>query len=298
MRNDVLISVIIPTFRALEYLKICLPEYLKCRNCEIIVALDGFNCNYVEYLAKQPVVISMTRHRQGLCTATNLAARHARGKYLLLCNDDMVPAPGWDKIMLELAGDNKIVSGTVWEPGLIEVPPCHQKHDYGHDPNNFRHKEFIDDAAKINSKEYIERGINYPFLIDRSVWEKTSGLDERFNPGSASDPDFFIRAALLDPAPEMIRARDAVFYHFAGRSSIFPDGKVSISWKIHWKHSRWAFKKKWGRMWEHRFGQVPDITGWKNIKTKKEQVALGKIWRHLFFGWQGRYEILSGIADK
>lgn len=290
------ISVIIPSFRNLEFLKLCLPEYLTSRHCQVIIGLDGDNRQYLEYLQKYPVTISLTQRRQGLCTATNLAAGLAKGEYLFLCNDDMVPAPGWDEALLSAVNSNTILSGTVWEPGLIEVPSCHEKVDLGHTPDDFRRDDFIAQASHIvqSQKEKTEQGINYPFLISAGLWKILSGLDERFNPGSASDPDFFIRAALLDPAPEMIRSKEAIFYHFAGRSGIYAGGRVSLLWKFHWKHSRMMFKHKWGRMWEHRFGQVPDISGWENIKAMNEPRISGRLWRLAWFGPAGQHSIIKG----
>lgn len=290
------ISVIIPSFRNLEFLQLCLPEYIKSRHCQVIIGLDGHNQHYLDYLQEHPVTISVTHRRQGLCTATNLAAGLAEGEYLFLTNDDMVPSPGWDEALLSSASPGRILSGTVWEPGLIEVPPCHEKVDLGHAPDDFRGDDFVSRASQRAQKQKgkTDPGINYPFLIPAGLWEKLSGLDERFNPGSASDPDFFIRAALLDPAPEMIRCRDAVFYHFAGRSGIYAGNRVSLWWKFHWKHSRLMFRQKWGRMWEHEFGQVPDVSGWKSIKAGSEPWVSGRLWREAWFGPAGRHLIIKG----
>jgi len=294
------ISVIIPTFRNLDFLKLCLPEYLKSTRCEVIIGLDGYNREYLNYLHNCPVIVCMTERRQGLCTATNLAAEQASGGYLFLSNDDMVPAPGWDEALLSSAGPDKIISGTVWEPGLIEVPPCHVKKDLGHDPTDFRIKDFFAQAnqALHQNNGRTQPGINYPFLIPAPIWNKLSGLDERFNPGSASDPDFFIRAALLDPTPVMLRSQAAIFYHFAGRSGIFAGGRISFSWKFHWKHSRLMFRDKWGRMWGQEFGQVPDVSGWENIKVTDEPAIASRLWRYLWFGIPGKYSIIKGNGIK
>ena len=287
-----LISVIIPTFRALEYFKLSLPEFLKARDCEVIVALDGDNAVYRDYLQKFPVRVSLTRHRQGACTATNLAATAARGAYLFLCNDDMVPVPGWDRALMDHAADNRIVSGTCWEPGLIEVPPSHARRDFGHDALSFRRDEFVS-AARNEANPVAAPGINYPFLIPRPLWDRAGGLDERFNPGSASDPDLFIRLRLLEPAPDMIRTKRAIFYHFASRSSSFAGGSISLAWKFHRHHGRYLFRKKWGRMWSHNFGEVPDVGDWRGSTPQQEPLIMGRLWRSMVFGSAGGHEVLE-----
>lgn len=292
MRATPLISVIIPTFRALEYLKLSLPEFLKCPDCEVVVALDGDNAGYRGYLKGLPVRLSVTGRRQGACTATNLAAASARGRYLFLCNDDMVPAPGWDRGLLAAAGDDRIVSATCWEPGLIEVPPPHLRRDFGHDAASFRRDGFFR-AARRETAAATTEGINYPFLVPRALWQRSGGLDERFNPGSASDPDLFIRLRLQTPQPAMIRTNQAVCYHFASRSSSFSGGNISLAWKFHRHHGRYMFRTKWGRMWGHRFGEVPEIDAWRGIAPRPEPLISGRLWRRLVFGPIGGHRILE-----
>lgn len=286
-----LISVIVPTFRALEYLKLSLPEFLKAPGCEVIVALDGDNIAYRRYLEDLPVRLSVTGRRQGACTATNLAAAAARGEHLLLCNDDMVPAPGWDGALRGLAGADRIVSGTCWEPGLIEVPPPHARRDFGREAAAFRRDDFF--AAARRAPAASEPGINYPLLIPKTLWDRVGGLDARFDPGSASDPDLFIRLCLIDPPPQMVRSRRAIFYHFASRSSSYAGGRISLSWKLHRRHGRDMFRRKWGRMWGHRFGEVPEVGDWRGFEPRQEPLIAGRLWRSMVFGTAGRHQVLA-----
>ncbi|GEM_PF-1080304 len=287
-----LVSVIIPTFRAPEYLALSLPEFLKDSRCEVVVGLDGDNARYRELLEGLPVTLSVTGRRQGACTSTNLAASAARGEFLFLCNDDMVPAPGWLDPLLSHAGPNAVVSATCWEPGLAPAPPPHRVRDFGRDRSSFRREDFFASAAEEKTREPVP-GINYPLLIPRPLWEKAGGLDERFDPGSASDPDLFIRLALLEPAPAMVRARGAVFYHFASRSSIFAGGKLSLVWKLHRRHGRLMFRLKWGRMWGHLFGDVPDAGAWRGVVPRPEPAARGRLWRRVWFGNPGRHKVVK-----
>jgi GT2 family glycosyltransferase len=296
MSKPPLISVVIPTCGELEYLKLALPEFLKSPDCEVVIGLDGDNAAYRDYLRQFPVRCSVTRRRQGACTATNLAAAPARGTYLFLCNDDMVPAPGWDTALLAAASPGRVVSGTCWEPGLIEVPPCHERHDFGHEASTFRRDEFFA-VARTMASTPTEAGVNYPLLIPKVLWDKAGGLDERFNPGSASDPDLFIRLRLADPGLQMVRTRQAVFYHFASRSSSYRGSRVSFSWKFHRRHGRYMFRAKWGRMWEHAFGEAPDVTGWRAIGPRPEPPITGKLWRRLWFGQRGSHRIIESTGD-
>lgn len=296
MSSEPLVSVIIPTFRELECLKLTLPAFLQEPRCEVVVGLDGDNPGFRRELSGFPATLSWTSRRQGACTATNLAAIQARGQYLLLCNDDMVPAPGWLDAMLKLAGQDTIVSGTCWEPGLVPTPPPHRVRDFGHHPESFKIEEFFEQAA--GEKPGSELGINYPFLIPKELWDRVGGLDVRFEPGSASDPDLFIRLALLEPRPAMVRARDAVFYHFASRSSIFAGGRLSFGWKLHRRHGRAMFRHKWGRMWGHRFGDVPEVESWRSIVPCPEPALRGKLWRRMWFGNAGEHRVVRQAGNR
>lgn len=296
MSGRPLISVVVPTFRALEYLKLALPEFQKCPDCEVIIALDGDNAAYRGFLRQFPVRLSVTSRRQGACTATNLAAAAARGQYLFLCNDDMVPGPGWDAALLAAASPGRVVSATCWEPGLIEVPPCHQRRDFGHEPSSFRRADFFD-AVKNADGAKTETGVNYPVLISKILWDQVGGLDERFNPGSASDPDLFIRLRLADPNLDMVRTMQAVFYHFASRSSSYRGGRISRSWKFHRRHGRHMFRQKWGRMWGHAFGEMPDIKQFQGVSPKPEPLIMGMLWRRLWFGPRGAYQVIDGTCN-
>ncbi len=278
-----LVSVIIPSFRALDCLRISLPQYLKCPGLEVIIGLDGYSEAYLNYLAPLPVKIVLLRRRQGAGTATNSAAAQAQGEYLFLANDDMVPAPGWLESLMALAGARAIVSGTCWEPGALPAPPPHRLADFGRDPGSFRMEEFFA-AAAAKRREGAEPGINYPFLIPRRMWRLVGGLDPRFEPGSASDPDLFIRLSRLEPSPEMVRSQGAIFYHFASRSSIYAGGRLSLTWKLHRHHGRAMFRHKWGRMWEHRFGEVPNPEAWRGIVPRPEPALGGRMWRKIWFG--------------
>lgn len=287
------ISIIIPTFRALNCLRIALPEFLRCPEAEVIIGLDGASPSYRNYLADLPVKVVVLRRRQGAATATNSAAAQARGRYLLFANDDMVPGPGAVEAMLKAADEETIISGLCWEPGLIPAPACHRVRNFGCRPEDFRREEF-EKAVLENGPGLMEPGINYPFLIPKNLWQRAGGLDERFEPGSASDPDLFIRLSLLEPRPKMMRSRRAIFYHFASRSSIYAGGRLSLLWKLHRRHGRLMFRHKWGRMWDHGFGQVPEPAPWRGIKPRPEPALWGRLWRKIWFGNFPGYEVWEG----
>ncbi|MBI5804735.1 glycosyltransferase [candidate division TA06 bacterium] len=257
-------SIIIPTYNTLPYLKLCLKSFKEhsAYPHQIIVCADGCSDGTNEYLKNYPGIDKVILGKnQGICSATNQAARLADREYLFLANDDLVASPGWDEALMSMAASDRVLSGVQVEPGWVPVAPCHIKRDFGQTFEEFREQEFLTYAGAENRQKQgaFEPGVNYPFLIHRRLWEQLDGLDERFNPGPGSDPDLFYRLALKET--ELLRVRSSLFYHFGGRASRFAGemGRQSDAWKQAAAASRRVFTKKWGRPWDFGFGQAPKI---------------------------------------
>ena len=257
-------SIIIPTYNTLPYLKLCLKSFKEhsAHFHQIIVCADGCSDGTNEFLKTFPGIDKIILDKnQGICSATNQAARLANREYLFLANDDLVASPGWDEALMSQAASDRVLSGVQVEPGWVPVAPCHIKQDFGRTFGDFREQEFLKYAAaeNLHKQGVAEPGTNYPFLIHRKLWEQLDGLDERFNPGPGSDPDLFYRLALK--GTEFLRIRSSLFYHFGGRASRFAgeSGRQSDAWKQVAAASRKIFAKKWGRPWDFGFGQAPKI---------------------------------------
>lgn len=257
-------SIIIPTYNTLPYLKLCLKSFQEhsAYSHQIIVCADGCSDGTNEFLETYPGIDKVVLDKnQGICSATNRAAKLAGREYLFLANDDIVAAPGWDEPLMSQTGSGRVLSGVQIEPGWVPVAPCHIRQDFGRTFGQFRELEFLKFAAVENALKQglSEPGVNYPFLIHRELWEKLGGLDERFNPGPGSDPDLFYRLSL--EGVEFMRVRSSLFYHFGGRASRFAGESASQagSWKRAAVHSRKVFAQKWGRPWDFSFGQVPEM---------------------------------------
>jgi glycosyltransferase involved in cell wall biosynthesis len=89
------------------------------------------------------------------------------------------------------------------------------------------------------------------------LWDELGGLDERFNPGPANDPDLFYRLALS--GVEMIRAEDALVYHFSGKSSRMADEAKTENpvWHEITERNEGRFLEKWGERYQYANGGLP-----------------------------------------
>lgn len=260
--NQPLVSIIITTYRALEYLQLCVESLLRQMpdNYQIIIYADGSPAEtraYLESLKQQNIKWRYELENVGITKALNRATEMADGKWLYFVNDDMVFAPKFAENLEKHLSAKRVLTGTVIEPELpnMGIAKCHICHDYGLNRDNFDLQDFDNTVLQL-AEDRTEPGINYPFLIETSLLAEIGGFDERFA-GPVHDPDLFYRIALA--GAEMLRVRDSLCYHFSGRSLRFSDGgsQVSRQWIEQEMAGKIAFLDKWGERQHYRFGGVP-----------------------------------------
>ncbi|HEX8552716.1 MAG TPA: glycosyltransferase [Abditibacteriaceae bacterium] len=256
-----MISVLITTYNALDYLQLCVESLQRFSTCapEIVIYADGSRSETHDYLKTLPPEIKWRYEAEnvGISRALNRVAEMASGDWLYFVNDDMAFAPGWDEALERHAIHNRVLTGTVVEPPQpnVGIASCHIARDFGLTVEDFNLDEWAREAEKLKESR-VEPGINYPFLIEAELFRKIGGIDERFS-GPVHDPDVFYRIALA--GGEMLRARDSLCYHFSGRTLRFADGKERVSrrWIEDETAGKIAFLDKWGEKQRYSFGGVP-----------------------------------------
>ncbi len=119
------VSVIIPNYNGRKILEKNLPEVIKnCPKCEIIVIDDASTDESVKYLKQEfkSVRVVTQEKNQGFSQTVNNGVRHAKSELVLLLNSDIVPRPGFLKI-LEKHFEN--------EPNLFAVGISDDSHEEG-----------------------------------------------------------------------------------------------------------------------------------------------------------------------
>lgn len=98
--NDLIFSVIIPTYNRTEILKKCLEalsnQSFDKNKFEVIVVDDGSEINPENVISYYKSILNLTLLRQenrGPAAARNNAIKISKGKYLLILNDDSIAAP-------------------------------------------------------------------------------------------------------------------------------------------------------------------------------------------------------------
>ena len=183
------VSIIIPTFNNLNYLKLSINSIRKnsSYNHEIIVHVNENKDNTIEYLEKNKIKYTFSKINLGLCSSVNIAVKEITTDLILYTHDDMYFLPGWDKCLKnELSKiDNNLYyfSGT-----MIQSNGAHLKLNCGDSYENFDEKYLLDNYKNINIKDH--QGTHWaPHLIHKDIWNKIDGFSEEFNPGDGSDSD-------------------------------------------------------------------------------------------------------------
>ena len=233
-----MISILIPTYNNLDYLKLCLKSLEKNSSFkhEIIIHINDGSDGTLNFIKTKNYKHTTSGDNIGLCSSINKAAKLVSNRYILYSHDDMYFCPNWDKVLLDevksLNHDNFYLSGTMIEPNS-----GHIVYDFGIDLDSFKEDELLSKYKTINF--YDHQGTHFaPHLVSKKMWEKVGGFSEEFNPGIGSDPDFNMK--LWKEGVRIFKGlNDFKVYHF---------GSLTTRKKKNFVQNRGdkTFLKKWG----------------------------------------------------
>jgi len=233
-----MISIIIPTFNNLDYLKLCinsLEKNSKYQN-EIIFHINDGSDGSLQFVKDKKYNYTFSKENIGLCSAINTASKLSKNDYILYSHDDMYFCPDWDVVLMDevkkIGHDNFYLSGT-----MIEAYSGHIVENFGETFNDFKEIELLKRYKEINF--YDHQGTHFaPHLVSKKMWIKVGGFSEEFNPGIASDPDFNMK--LWKEGVRIFKGlNDFKVYHF---------GSVTSRKKKNFTQNKGdkTFLKKWG----------------------------------------------------
>lgn len=248
-QDEIKVSVIIPTFNALDYTKKFIDSFYENQFDPtfveiIIVDNNSLNCTkeYLSRLEKQKsnfrVIFNIDN--LGFPAAVNQGFQTAKGKYILIANNDIIVTQGWLERLIEVAeSDNRI--GIV---GPISNEVSGVQKDIEANYKTIDEMHLYATSVREKNKNKITQFPRVAFLctlIKKEVIDKIGGLDERFSPGNFEDDDFCLRAQLA--GYKTVIAHD-VFIHHYGSKSFKADGEKKYIERLKTNHK--IFVDKWG----------------------------------------------------
>lgn len=176
---------------------------------------------------------------RGFAGGNNQGFALARGRFLLMLNNDTLVAPGWLARMLAVLRKHPECGAVGPMSNRISGPQLDRDASYGNDegiaPHAMRRADYFDGRS-----EEILRAVGFCLLFRRQVLDAVGGLDERFGKGNFEDDDFSLRVRHAGWSLRM--ALDAFVHHEGGAT--FKAQKIDYSRSL---LENWGlFLDKWG----------------------------------------------------
>jgi GT2 family glycosyltransferase len=186
---------------------------------EVVVVANGLGDDELSSLRKRDdIVLVRSAVNAGFSGGNNLAARYARGRYLLLLNDDTVVEAGFiDRLLSAFERDPLIgaVGGTIlWPDGTLQEAGSVL---WGDGWAAHVGAGFPADSTAYHYVRYVDYLSANGLLVDRHAWDAIGGLDEQYFPAYFEDTDLCL--ALWDRGYRVSYEPRARLRHLEGQST-------------------------------------------------------------------------------
>jgi GT2 family glycosyltransferase len=207
---------------------------------EVIVMANGLVvAERTVFDERADIVVVRSGTNLGFAGGNNLAAHFARGRYLLLLNDDSTVAAGCVERLVETAEADPTIGavgcrilsadGSVQEAGSVLWGDGWATHVGAGLPGGTDHFAYVRDVDYASANG---------LLVRKSAWDAVSGLDERYFPAYFEDADLCL--TLRRHHYRVVYEPRARLTHLEGQST---------SWRYRnflLRHNRDVFVAKWG----------------------------------------------------
>ncbi len=240
-----MISITIPTYNNVNYLKLCINSIEKNShfNNEILIHINDGSDGTLEFIKQKKLKFTHSPINEGLCVGMNKASKLSKFDYILYAHDDMYFLPNWDLFLIEetkLLKTNKFYLSSIMINGDPKLNG-HLNLNAGDTIDNFDEKYLLENYASLKHGDF--QGSTWaPHLIHKDLWNEVGGFSEEFSPGLGSDPDFNMK--LWKSGVRIFKCLNkSRVYHFG---SITIHKKKSSLKKKHGSIANKIFLLKWG----------------------------------------------------
>jgi glycosyltransferase involved in cell wall biosynthesis len=246
--GDELASIIILCCNQLDVTRACLESVLEHTRppYELLLIDNGSSDDTPQYLAElqqRPgparVVVMRNENNRGFAAGCNQGLAQARGRYLVLLNNDTIVTSGWLDGLIGWALHDWPQVGLVGPMTSWSSPPQMI-------PVTYRRPEELQTFAARRREQFagqgvvVERLTGFCLLLRREVWEKIGGLDETFGVGFFEDDDLCIRAR--QAGFRLVMALNVFIHHHGNRTfqGLGLDARAQLQANFE------KFRAKWG----------------------------------------------------
>jgi GT2 family glycosyltransferase len=233
-------SIIIITYNALEYTRLCYESILKYTQIphEIIFVDNGSTDGTRDFLRRiqsSAIRLILNNENQGFAAGCNQGARAANSSAVLFLNNDTVVTKNWlNNLFCCLNSQHQIAA----------VVPVSNLAAGSQIPVTYRNLKEMDLFAchfnKINPAKWrqTETASGFCLLVKKPVFDVLGGFDEQFGIGFFEDTDLILR--IRQAGYRVMIAGDTFVHHFGSRT--YHANHISIE---HWmNHNSAKFMHK------------------------------------------------------
>ena len=247
----VTVSIILPVFNQWEYTRNCIEAlyHVTDKNCgfEVIVVDNASTDNTKLFLneAKEKYPgLSFIRNQcnLGFAKACNKGARHSRGYYLVVLNNDTLPQPGWLDEMIKTAEKDPLVGlvgsrllypdGTIQHAGVYfneNAIPYHA----------FRSAASDHPAVLVTRETPAVTGAC--MLMPKQLFKQIGGFNEDYHM-YVEDVDLCLRT--WDAGFKVVYCAESIVTHFES-ASITDVNRRDVQVRAAWNHLHKSWRNKW-----------------------------------------------------
>ena len=262
--EDVDVSIIVPVYNKWALTRACLTSVIQTSvgsdvRYEIILADDGSTDETVSAAQIFPGLrIARTTSNMGFLRNCNNAAKHARGHYLLLLNNDTVVLPGWLEALfrtIEADPSAAIVGSKLLYPdgGIQEAGGVLFSDGSGMNAGRGGHR----DDPQVNLAREVDYISGASIMIRASFWSAVGGFDERYKHAYCEDSDLAMSArsrgmrVLYEPHSEVIHFEHGSYEEQNETLQKHNNELLFEKWKDdfkskHLSHDEWHRKERGG----------------------------------------------------
>lgn len=274
-------SIIIPAFNKAELTRHCLATLRAtlgdAGEGEVIVVDNASSDGTPQMLAEFPWVTVIRNERNlGFAAANNQGARAARGRYLVLLNNDTEAKPGWLAKMLEVARQDGVgavgarllyPSGALQHAGVFFAPLALGKagfyaaHDLAGAPGTHPYASVRREFQAVTAACLV---------TPRELYLDLGGLDEGYWNGY-EDVDYCLKVG--ERGLRVVCAGDAVLTHFESQSGI--ERFRQVSWNVARLADRWNGRVRYDVL-EHTIarGSIRRTTRLRRGQSAQEELPV------------------------
>lgn len=195
------VSILIPVYNRVSLTRACLSSLFETLpagiDAEVFVYDDRSTDSTPQYLASQEGRIRVFRggSRGTFARNNNTMAEHARGKHIVLLNNDTVLTNRWLEPMLELASEPTVGVVANWHtvPGATTVNHAGVVFDRQHRDRRLYEGLDLEDLAHARRPREMQAVIFACCVIPTDLYRGLGGLDESYRTGY-EDLEFCFRA--------------------------------------------------------------------------------------------------------